>query len=85
MINSKTEKLEGTWSFISFCSSEEGQRYVFGCPVNKDVYDKVYEDRRALYESAEESYTYYPISQKRTIRSYMSEESICLIELLQYW
>jgi len=63
MINSKTEYIEGAWAFVSFCLSAEGQSYVFDCPVRKDVYDKIYEDRRALYESEEEADRDYPVSQ----------------------
>lgn len=63
MVNSKTEYLEGAWDFISFCLSPEGQSYVYDCPVRKDVYDLIYEDWRALYESEEEADRDYPMSQ----------------------
>ncbi len=63
MVNSKTENLEGACEFVLFCISEEGQSYVTDCPVRKDVYDKVYEDKRALYESEEAADKDYPISQ----------------------
>ena len=63
MVNSKTEYLDGAWDFISFCLSPEGQSYVYDSPVRKDVYDLIYEDWRALYESEEEADRDYPKSQ----------------------
>ena len=64
MINSNTENLEGAWAFISFCLSETGQSYEeYNNPVNKVIYDKVFEDAHRFCKNEEEAEKYYPFSQ----------------------
>ena len=63
MINANTQNIEGAWAFISYCLSERGQSYNIGSPVKKSVYDLIFEDYRALYDSEKEADKYYPRSQ----------------------
>lgn len=50
MINANTEHLEGAYAFLSYTLSKNGQNFVDGEPVNKEMWEHAYQYQQELSE-----------------------------------